>query len=265
MQMGTTLTMDAGQIRHYHDAGFIVLENVLDAELLAMIRQVCDASVNALESRMRAEGKTSDGINLLGKRYFISHATEQHPELWRAIFNDQMADICRATIGSDAWLHTEQFVVKLPGEGGRFAWHQDSGYTIYKGEGAPHRPYVTCWIPLDDVSEANGTVRILPYSRAGSSELIEHAWVEEEGNMVGYRGSDPGDPVTAPAGSVVVFSSHTHHCSGPNQTDRPRRSLFIAYSPEVIMNRDASKGAWGRGVPFLNGGRRIDAYAQREG
>jgi ectoine hydroxylase-related dioxygenase (phytanoyl-CoA dioxygenase family) len=148
----------------------MVLDSVLDPGMLDFIRQYCDRAVLETESRMRAEGKTQDGINLLGSRYFISHFTRQYPPLFRAIFNDTMAEICRQTIGPDAYLHNEQFVVKLSGEEGKFAWHQDGGYTIDKGEGAPHRPYVTCWIPLDDVSDANGTVRILPYSRAGTRD-----------------------------------------------------------------------------------------------
>jgi ectoine hydroxylase-related dioxygenase (phytanoyl-CoA dioxygenase family) len=31
---------------------------------------------------------------------------------------------------------------------------------------------LTCWIALDDVTEANGTVYLLPYSRAGTRDVI---------------------------------------------------------------------------------------------
>lgn len=36
-----------------------------------------------------------------------------------------------------------------------FAWHQDSGYSVYQGGASRHKPYVTFWIALDDMSEKN--------------------------------------------------------------------------------------------------------------
>ena len=47
-----------------------------------------------------------------------------------------------------------------------FAWHQDSGYVH-----EDHEPYLTCWIALDDVTEENGSVYLLPYSRSGHQVL----------------------------------------------------------------------------------------------
>ena len=76
-----------------------------------------------------------------------------------------------------------------------FGWHQDSGFIPY-----PHRPYLTCWIPLDDVSESNGTVQLLPYSRAGTRDVVEHHPDHGTNDMICYTGHDPGDPVSDGAG-----------------------------------------------------------------
>ena len=40
-------------------------------------------------------------------------------------------------------------------------------YSGYVGTDTPHRPYLTCWVALDDMSEENGTVHVLPAPRAG--------------------------------------------------------------------------------------------------
>jgi ectoine hydroxylase-related dioxygenase (phytanoyl-CoA dioxygenase family) len=48
--------------------------------------------------------------------------------------------------------------VKAAEQGMPFSWHQDSGFIDHR-----HRPYLTCWIALDDMTEANGTVYLLPY------------------------------------------------------------------------------------------------------
>ena len=57
-------------------------------------------------------------------------------------------------------------------------------------------------------------------------------------DQVCYFGSDPGMPVTAPAGSIVCFSSVVIHRSGANTTDRMRRVYLAQYSAEPILNED---------------------------
>jgi ectoine hydroxylase-related dioxygenase (phytanoyl-CoA dioxygenase family) len=69
--------------------------------------------------------------------------------------------------------------------------------------------------------------------------------------MVCYFGS--GIPMTAPAGSMVVFSSVVIHRSGPNRTDRNRRVYLAQYSKEIIPSKDGT-GAHGSFDPFLKAG-----------
>jgi ectoine hydroxylase-related dioxygenase (phytanoyl-CoA dioxygenase family) len=77
--------------------------------------------------------------------------------------------VVRATLGETAYLFNEQYVVKAAEKGLKFGWHQDSGFVGYT-----HRPYLSCWCAIDDVTVENGTVYLLPYSRAGTRELVEH-------------------------------------------------------------------------------------------
>jgi ectoine hydroxylase-related dioxygenase (phytanoyl-CoA dioxygenase family) len=140
-----------------------------------------------------------------------------------------MSEICRATLGANAFLFYEQFVLKAAEKGVHFSWHQDSGYVR-----AAHKPYVSCWCALDDMSEENGTVYMLPYARAGSRTRVEHVRIGTD--MVGYHGSDPGDPVIVPAGSIAVLSSVCFHRSGANKSARMRRVYLAQYSPEPILN-----------------------------
>ena len=130
----------------------------------------------------------------------------------------------------------EQYVVKSAEQGIPFSWHQDSGFIDY-----PHRPYLTCWIALDDMTEANGTVYLLPYSRAGTRDVVEHVRDQETGDLVGYFGDDSGDPVIVPAGSIACFSTTLFHRSGPNTTDRVRRVYVAQYSAEPILSEDGSQ------------------------
>jgi ectoine hydroxylase-related dioxygenase (phytanoyl-CoA dioxygenase family) len=214
--------------------GFFVLESVVPENHLQMMREECTRFVAEFDAAFDANGGRRDGINAKG-RYFIAKRYRDS-RLGEFIFSDLMADICRATLGDNACLFYEQFVVKGPEKGGKFSWHQDSGYL----HPIPHDPYVTCWVTLDDVSEANGTVYLLPYSRAGGSGLEPHVVNAETNDKEGYFGSDPGDPVIVPAGSIAVFSSLVFHRSGANTTPNWRRVYLPQYSAAPLRKPDGS-------------------------
>jgi ectoine hydroxylase-related dioxygenase (phytanoyl-CoA dioxygenase family) len=105
------------------------------------------------------------------------------------------------------------------------------------------------------MSEENGTISVLPFSRAGTHEVIDHVRDPELNDLVGYFGDDPGDLVIVPAGSIAVFSSALLHRSGANRTSRPRRSYVVQYSPEPILKPDGT--ALGLAEPLLLGGQRV--------
>jgi ectoine hydroxylase-related dioxygenase (phytanoyl-CoA dioxygenase family) len=222
------------QIRNFHDEGFLVLESVLPAGDLAVLRGECERLIDERDREMDGLGVDMLDLDHRGRRYFL-HAYDTSPAVRRFLLSDLMAEIAHAVLGDTVYLFNEQYVVKAAERGMRFAWHQDSGFIGYE-----HPPYLTCWIALDDVTETNGTVYLLPYSRAGTRDVVEHVHDEQTNDMVGYSGPDPGDPVVVPAGSVVAFSSTALHRSGPNTTDRMRRVYVAQYSPAPILSEDGS-------------------------
>ncbi len=251
MQGQQRFTVTAVQRQQYHDEGFFILDKVIPNRDLEILRAECTELVRAQEAEM--DRLKSDVLNLSRRnsRYFVFLAYRDRPRLGEFIFSDLMADICRATIGNNAMLFWEQFVVKGTDKAGaEFPWHQDSGYVD-----RAHRPYVNCWIPLDDVTEENGTVYILPFSRAGTRERVEHKPVPNSNDRVGYFGKETGIPVVARAGSIAVFSSASFHRSGANSTSQMRRAYSIQYSPDVVLDADGSLK--GLEEPFLKDGRRI--------
>lgn len=241
------------QQNQFHNEGFMILPGFLNMEELKLVQNICDTSIKETEERMKKEGITKDRINVLGKKYFINNVHKKHPEIKSVIFSEKCAEVCKATIGSTAYLHNEQFVIKMGTDTGTsFAWHQDSGYSVYNGGAERHNPFVTFWIALDDMSLENGTISVLPFPREPSSrELLEHVWDDNVNAMVGYNGDDPGYLVEVAAGSLVAFSSRLLHKSGANKTNRPRRSYFIAFTPELFHHTDRSKGIYNSGESLL--------------
>lgn len=241
------------QRQQYHEEGYMILERVIPDDMLTLLREECHYFVGYQDGQMDAKRETTQGITHRGSRYFISNKYRMSHRLHRFIYSDLMAEVCRATLGDEAYLFHEQWVVKGPEQGMKFAWHQDSGYVKHGWKQTAHRPYLTCWCPLDDVSEANGTVYVLPHSRGGTrSTIIDHTQEAGSNDLVGYHGDDPGIPVICPAGSIVAFTSYTLHRSGANTSADMRRVYLPQYSPEPILNQHG--GTWAQAVPFLKGG-----------
>ncbi|MET0695540.1 MAG: phytanoyl-CoA dioxygenase family protein [Propionibacteriaceae bacterium] len=234
-------------LQQYQDEGYFVLERAIGAADLELLRSGGQFAIEVADREMDAAGVDRLGINAKGKRYFSSMVYQQRPELRRFAFGETMAEICRRVLGPEAFLFWEQYVIKAADPDTRFAWHQDSGYVH---EDAP--AYLTCWIALDDVTEENGSVYLLPYSRSGIRSYIKHMKIDT-GDEVCYVGSDPGMPVIVPAGSIVCFSSMVIHRSGANLTDRMRRVYLLQYSDQVIMDRAGEK-PWGSFEQFLSDG-----------
>jgi ectoine hydroxylase-related dioxygenase (phytanoyl-CoA dioxygenase family) len=246
-----TVTITPEQKQAFERDGYFVLEAVIPPDHLEMLREEAANFIDKIHAEMDAAGKDVMGINHRNSRYFISNKFKESDRLHEFLFSDLMADICRATLGPTAYLFHEQYVIKAAERGMKFAWHQDSGYV-----GHPHREYLSCWCALDDMTEANGTVYMLPYARAGVRNTVEHKREEGTNDRVGYFGDDPGEPVICPAGSIAVFSSNCFHRSGANTTNRMRRVYLPQYSAEPIMNKDGTK-PHALVEPFLKDGKKV--------
>jgi ectoine hydroxylase-related dioxygenase (phytanoyl-CoA dioxygenase family) len=221
--------------RRFAEDGFFILDGVVPTSDLEILRRECGRLVDERDREMDRHGVDRLDLDHRGRRYFV-HAYDSSPEVRRFLFSDLMAEVARTALGDTVYLFNEQYVVKAAERGMQFSWHQDSGFIDY-----PHARYLTCWIALDDVSEANGTVYLLAYARAGMRDVVAHVRDEETNDMVGYFGDDAGDPVVVPAGSIVCFSSTVFHRSGPNTTDHMRRVYVAQYSAEPLLDEERAQ------------------------
>jgi ectoine hydroxylase-related dioxygenase (phytanoyl-CoA dioxygenase family) len=244
-----TLKIPDRQLQQFRDEGYMILERVIPDDLLRIMRDECQRFIDRENALMDRNGTDVHGLSHRNNRYFVSNCFRDQPRLRECLFAPVMADVCRQTIGDEAYLFWEQYVVKGAEKGMKFSWHQDSGYVGYPD----HKPYLTCWCPLDDVSEENGTVYVMPFSTIGIKSWVKHIREEGTNDLVGYFGKERGVPVIAPAGSLAVFSSLSFHSSGHNRTNQMRRVYLMQYSSEPVLTVDGQK-LWGNAEPFLKGG-----------
>lgn len=238
-------------IEQFQKEGHFVLERALSELEVKKLRVECQRYVEAKDAAMALAGATTDGISHRGNRYFVENGSRDSAYLMKFLFGPTMEQIVHPILGDDVYLFLELFAVKYPGGGMEFGWHQDSGYMC----GRPHKPYLTCWCPLDDVTVENGTIWLLPFSIVDSRKTLPHVRDDATNDLIGYDGDEDGIPIEVPAGSVVAFSSRLLHRTGVNRTGRHRRAYLAEYSSEPIVDFDGSP--WSLAIPFIRDGRRV--------
>lgn len=216
----------------FHRNGHMVFPNALPASALATLREACDT---LMSEPVDDGGGDRHKIGLGAARRFLAHRHEEFPAVEAFLLGDTIDRVTRECLGGPAYLFNEQFVVKGPGKGASFAWHQDGAYV-----GFDHPAYLTVWIALDDATEDNGCVYLLPRDIEAEPGIDPHEWLDASNELNGYTGDAPGTPMVCTAGTIVAFSSLTLHRSGANLTDRPRRAYVCQYTIEPL--RDPETG-----------------------
>jgi ectoine hydroxylase-related dioxygenase (phytanoyl-CoA dioxygenase family) len=163
-----------------------------------------------------------------------------------------IGSIAIALLGhDDARLFNDQYVAKPPARVGSalrascFEWHHDSQWCDHGGENT-NSTYLSCWVCLDDVSEENGTLRMLPYPPAASDathreRASAYPPISDLPSPMSEDVSDScGQLLTMRAGSVVFFSDVVLHCSGPNFSEAIRRAWMPQFSAGPILREDGS-------------------------
>ena len=240
------------QSTSFHDRGYAVFDRVLVGSLLDLLRAQCDGFVSREDTRMEAAGTDQLGLSHRGKRYFANECQREQPALRAMLFSSLMADVCRATLGGDAYFFMDQYVVKGPEQGMAFSWHQDSGYVVGNGGPADHPPYLTCWCALDDATVENGTVRVIPGSHRGGLFAHDRQGMSAD---LGVAVAEEGVALAVPAGSIVAFSSLLLHATGANLSDRPRRVYLAQYTALPLLNADGHLRR--NAIAFLRGGEQV--------
>ncbi|MEQ9437537.1 MAG: phytanoyl-CoA dioxygenase family protein [Cyclobacteriaceae bacterium] len=195
--------------------GYLSLGQILSP---MQIQTICDR----LQALLEDEGERA-GSELLDSPY-IRHPKENGADRLADLVNkDPLFDIffthprvlagVAQVVGPEVKLSSLNYRAALPGHG-RQKLHADWHEAVTPGD---YKVCNTIWI-LDDFSAANGATRLVPGThRSGilPQEELDDPWATHPGEIV----------LKEPAGTVVIFNSHTWHGGTDNQTDAPRRSV----------------------------------------
>jgi len=187
--------------------GYLPLPGILTAEQVAAfntrLAELLADEGDAAGLEVHQETGTDRLSDLVNKGEIFTTCFT-HPRVLAAIAHVLKGDIKLSSLNARS---------ALPGQGLQ-ALHADWGEAVSPDN---FRVCNSIWL-LDDFTEDNGATRVV----AGSQ-----LW----GQMPYQAMSDPTLPhpeeklLLAPAGTVVIFNSHTWHGGTRNRTDKPRRAM----------------------------------------
>jgi ectoine hydroxylase len=216
----------AEHLHQFQTDGFFVVENLLSAEEVELLKQIARADRQMqLEAASRADGE-GGAIRLVVEN-------EIHDDIYGAIVRSRrIVDTMEQLLGDEVYHYHHKMILKEPFVGGAWAWHQDYGYWYHNGCLAPWM--ASCLIAVDRATRANGCLQVL----RGSHLLgrFDHGKV---GEQTGIADLERLEAALARAelvycdlepGSAIFFHCNLIHRSDQNKSPDPRWAYICCYN-----------------------------------
>jgi non-heme Fe2+,alpha-ketoglutarate-dependent halogenase len=214
------VALTLGQITAFNRDGYLRGIRIFDEEEITGIRCYFDE----LLARTLAAGGDSYSISTAHLRYRRVYDLLTHPRIVACI---------KDLIGENVIAWGSHFFCKMPGDGKRVSWHQDSSYWPLTPSMA-----VTAWLAIDDASVENACMRYIPGSHH-FGHLTYTLSENDEGNVLNQTVADAetlGEPVDVElkAGEISIHSDLLLHGSEANQSSKRRCGLTLRYCPAIV-------------------------------
>ena len=229
--------MDQQLIDEFRDQGFLAMGPLLgDADL----RYLTDA-LEGLAASPDSDAFEPDAVTLRAKhgQHLTSGAFADLTRL------PVLVEAARAVLSSDVYVYQFKINYKQAFYGEKWPWHDDFVFWNIE-DGLPSSDVVTIAIFIDDVTEFNGPLFVIPRSHAEKNRSIRSAGQDPNDPWRSHVSSDlryQADPeqvrrlaerhgmrsVKGPAGSALLFHSNLLHASSANVSPMSRRTILITY------------------------------------
>lgn len=231
--------LESSQIDFFNQHGYLVVENAVDAETLDTLRkdfanwvdesrQYTEAYGEAIDGRPRFDVETGHSESNPALRR-VNAPAEISEAYFKAMTSSRMADCVAELIGPNIKFHHSKINSKLPGAKTEVKWHQDFPFTPHSND-----DLITALLMVDEVTEQNGPLEVVPGSHKGDIHSLWH-----DGVFTGAIAEDAAADCKAkavtckgPAGSVCLMHTRLLHGSAPNLSDNPRTLFIAVYSAE---------------------------------
>jgi ectoine hydroxylase-related dioxygenase (phytanoyl-CoA dioxygenase family) len=242
IDLDSPYVLDAAQIAHYHERGYVKLRNVLSPQALAYYGDEITRQVFALNTNTKP----------MHERTTYQKAFQQVMNLWTKSevvkefsFSKRLARIAAELMGvRGVRMYHDQALYKEPG-GGITPWHADQYYWPMGNSNC-----CTAWIPLQATPIELGALTF-----AVASHRFEHGRaleISDESEAKLQKALTEQnlavDESAFELGEVSFHSGWTFHRAGPNQSNRSRAVMTIIYMEDGMRLAEPvnenQKGDW---------------------
>lgn len=253
------MTLTDAQLGHYHDLGYVLLDDVFSTDEVDALKQDLPA--------LMAEDSPRRVLEKDGRTVRAIHGCHTTSEAFRRLVrHPRILGPSAQILGSDVYVHQFKINIKAAFTGDIWKWHQDFIFWL-KQDGMREPRAVNLMVFLDDVNEYNGPLYVVPRSHdRGTIEVPS-----DDSRSAGWRASFVADlkyaidreslaemvaeyGIAAPkgrAGSVLVTHCNLVHGSPPNMSPFDRVLAIVTYNsventllpvpeprPEFLVGRD---------------------------
>ncbi len=227
------------QKKFFWENGYLVVGDAVDAGQLSALQADFAKWVEESRYHNQAYGDTLDGrprfdlepghsADRPGLRR-VNAPIEVSDAYFEAMSNSRMTDCVADLIGPNVKLHHTKINSKLPRGNTQVKWHQDFPFTPHSNDDV-----VTALLMVDEVTENNGPLEVLPGSHRGDIHGLWH-----DGVFTGAVSDDVAESsqaravtCTGPAGTACLMHTRLLHGSASNRSDAPRTLFICVYSAE---------------------------------
>ena len=231
------------QKEQFWNDGFLVVENAVEHDALLALQATFSDWVEQSREHKAPFGETIDGrprfdvepghtAEIPGLRR-INAPVEISQAYFDAMASSQMTDCVAELIGPNVKAHHSKVNSKLPGGATQVKWHQDFPFTPHSND-----DLITALLMVDEVTEENGPLEVIPGSHKGDIHGLWHDGV--------FTGSVADDiaadcqtravTCTGSAGSVCLMHTRLLHGSAPNLSKQSRTLFICVYSAEDAVS-----------------------------
>lgn len=212
--------LSVDQVHQYNQAGYLMPFDGLAQDESRELRAFFDGVLAAFIEL----GRTSYSINTAHLRFSRIYDLVHHPRIVATV-----ADL----LGPNVVCWGSHFFCKMPHDGKRVPWHQDSTYWPL----SPTKT-VTVWLAIDDADPENANMKFIPKSHVHG--LIDYDLTNDADTVLDLAVKNPTSygegevDVALKAGQFSMHSDLLLHGSEANQSNRRRCGLTIRYAASDV-------------------------------
>ena len=221
------------QVEHFQTNGFLLADNIFQSsEIEAMIEEL--PVLFAQDSPEVYRQKGSQAIRTV-------FAPEKFSKIFESVYQyDRLVNSVKQLLNDEVYLFQSKLNTKVALARGIWDWHQD--FTFWKDDGMPEPKALTVAIYLNDVTEFNGPMIVIPGSHrlgTASCEMKNPDGVHDENlkyvisqNTIKQIAEQCGGMVSTKGkkGSVLFFDCNILHASAQNLHYENRDILMLTYN-----------------------------------